>query len=222
MFSKSIFASVAAIAVATSGAVAKPIAAELTRRTDVVQVVSAPSFNNYLGLSTMSNFDDFFGQDNFDGSDNEQIIIIEEDDDSEFSCDSQDIEIVQQRLSILSEVAKSIILEQICEVEVQTIILEQFISGFSSFGDDISHLSGRSASFDQSIAGLLDQILESDGSLSNNDLGFEGSDIGSNSVIVSGNNWNDGSSPASVQQASQLSQQAIQNSTQSSNSTSSS
>ena len=51
----------------------------------------------------MSNFDDFFGQDNFDSSFNEQVIIEQ---DEELVCSSLDIQIVQQRLSILMEFAK--------------------------------------------------------------------------------------------------------------------
>ena len=75
----------------------------LARRTDEIISAVPPSFNDYLGLDTMSNFDDFFGQDNFDSSFNEQVIIEQ---DEELVCSSLDIQIVQQRLSILMEFAK--------------------------------------------------------------------------------------------------------------------
>ena len=101
-----------------------------------------------------------------------------------------------------------VILEQICEVEVQSIVIEQFSSVFSSFSEVISRESDFDVGFDQNIAGLLEQLLNSDGSLSNNDLGFLGSSIGSNSVVVNGDNWNDQTSPASVSQARGLAQDA--------------
>ena len=50
----------------------------------------------------MSNFDDFFGIDNFNGFSNEQIIIEQED----IVCESIDIQIVQQNLIVLLEVMK--------------------------------------------------------------------------------------------------------------------
>lgn len=56
----------------------------------------------------MSNFDDFFGLDNFDSSLNVQNIIVEEQQE-ELVCDSQQIEIVQQRISILTEVIKQLV-----------------------------------------------------------------------------------------------------------------
>lgn len=51
----------------------------------------------------MSNFDSFFGQDNFNEILNEQTIIEQQ---TEIVCSSEEISIVQQRLSILVEVAK--------------------------------------------------------------------------------------------------------------------
>ncbi|KLO17177.1 hypothetical protein SCHPADRAFT_821757 [Schizopora paradoxa] len=153
----------------------------------------------------MSNFDDFFGQDNFNEVLNEQTIIEQQ---TEIVCSSEEISIVQQRLSILVEVAKQIILEQVCEVEVQTIVLQQFTSVVSSFGSTIDRSNGHSQAYDSSIAGLLGSIQNSDGSLSNNDLGFSGKDIGSNSKSVSGSNWNDSTSPQSVSNAKNLAMQA--------------
>ena len=56
----------------------------------------------------MSNFDDFFGLNNFDSSENVQTVIIQE---QELVCSSQEIEIVQQRLSILVEAMKQFVFE---------------------------------------------------------------------------------------------------------------
>jgi len=152
----------------------------------------------------MSNFDDFFGNNNFNEIINQQIIIQQE----SIVCSSVEIEIVQQRLSVLVEVAKQIILEQVCEVEVQTIVLQQFQSVIGSFGGTIDRSNGRQQAYDQNIAGLLGSIHNSDGSLSNNNLGFSGQDIGKNSVHVGGSNWQDSSSPESVGNAKNLALQA--------------
>ncbi|KAL5525787.1 hypothetical protein ACEPAG_7124 [Sanghuangporus baumii] len=224
MFARSILASAAVVVIGASGVMAKPVnfwpSAELARRTDSSSVVSVPSFNNYLGLSQMSNFDDFFGSSNFDSSLNVQTIIEQQE---QVVCQTQEIEIVQQKLVILTEVMKRILLEQVCEVEVQTIVVQQVSSVMSSFSNEIGHLSSRSAGFDSNIAGLLGQIVNSDGSLSTSNLGFKGSEVGNNTVAVGGNNWDDSKSPDSVKKAKDLAKQAA-NSTESaaSNSTSSS
>ncbi|KAL5486007.1 hypothetical protein ACEPAI_7051 [Sanghuangporus weigelae] len=224
MFAKSIFASAAVVAIGASGIMAKPVnfwpSAELARRTESSSVVSVPSFDNYLGLSQMSNFDDFFGGSNFDSSLNVQTIIEQRE---QVVCQTQEIEIVQQKLVILTEVMKRILLEQVCEVEVQTIVVQQASSIISSFSNEIGHLSSRSAGFDSNIAGLLGQIVNSDGSLSTSNLGFKGSEVGNNTVAVGGNNWDDSKSPDSVKKAQDMAKQAA-NSTKSaaSNSTSSS
>lgn len=51
----------------------------------------------------MSNFDQFFGSDNFDSSFNEQTVIIQEE---QVVCETQEIEIVQQKLVVLVEAMK--------------------------------------------------------------------------------------------------------------------
>jgi hypothetical protein len=61
--------------------------------------------------------------------------------------------------------------------------------------------SGRQPGFDRNIASKLGNIINPDGSLSNNDLGFNGSVIGQNSIAPSGSNWNASTSPASVSKA---------------------
>jgi len=204
MFAKSALAALSIFALASTEVVAKPIEARSTAA--MSKRSSFPSFDNYDGFSSMSNFDNFFGDDNFSGSLNEQIIVTEE---TEIICESIDINYVQQRLIIMAEIVKEIILEQICEVEVQEIVIEQFVSYFSSFSESIIHESSFSASFDISIVSLYEQVFESDGSLSNYDLGFLGSSVGQNSVVVGGNNWNDNSSPISVGNAKSLADQAI-------------
>jgi hypothetical protein len=61
------------------------------------------SFNNYMGLQSMSNFDDFFGQGNFDSSQNVQTVIVQE---KQVVCQTQAIEVVQQKIVVLMEVMK--------------------------------------------------------------------------------------------------------------------
>ena len=98
-----------------------------------------------------------------------------------------------------------IILSQVCEVEVQTLILNQFTSGFNVFDLDLRHLSGRNIGFDLGVANRFGSLFNADGSLSNFDLGFNGLDIGKNLFSVSGFNWNDFTSPVSVGNAQALS-----------------
>ena len=53
----------------------------------------------------MNNFDSFFGSGNFDGSENKEVIIQEK----EVVCRSEEIEIVQQKLIVIQEVAKRLV-----------------------------------------------------------------------------------------------------------------
>lgn len=64
---------------------------------------AAPSFNNYDGISTMSNFDNFYGSGDFSGSHTSQTVIVQKD---EVVCHSVQVEIIQQKLVILQEMAK--------------------------------------------------------------------------------------------------------------------
>jgi hypothetical protein len=155
------------------------------------------SFNSYMGFSDMSNFDNFYGSDNFSGVISKTVVEHE----SEVVCHSESVEIVQQRLLVLQEMAKRIITEQICEVESQTVVFEQFYSSMGHFSGDIRHKSHRGAGYDEGITSHYGSIVGSDGSLSSNDLGFSGQDLGSHWVVPSGSNWNDGSSPNSVESA---------------------
>lgn len=105
------------------------------------------------------------------------------------------------------------ILKQICQVEVQTVVLEQFSSQVSSFYSSVTHSSSKPASYDSSIASKVGSIY-SNGSLSNSNLGFNGTSVGSSSVIPS-SNWNNSTSPASVANAGALAKQAAGNSVRS-------
>jgi hypothetical protein len=71
-------------------------------KTLAVRTSPPPSFNNYGGLDSMTNFDNFYGAGNFDGSQNSQTVITVQ----ETVCHKQTVEIVQQRLLVLQEVAK--------------------------------------------------------------------------------------------------------------------
>jgi len=194
MFSQ-VFTSLLLVSTFTAGAFSKPIPksrpSAVSRRTS-----STPySFNNWGGISSMSGFDNFYGSGNFDGSQSFHQTIIEQ---KEVVCHSQTIEVIQQRLVVLQEMAKRIITEQVCEVETQTIVFEQFYSSLGGFSHDLRRQSGNAVGYDSGISSHYSSIVNSDGSLSSNDMGFSGSDIGGQTIVPSGNNWNDGSSPVSV------------------------
>ncbi|KAF9483506.1 hypothetical protein BDN70DRAFT_786285, partial [Pholiota conissans] len=167
---------------------------------------SSHSFDNWMGISSLSGFDNFYGSDNFSGEISKTVIVKEE---KEVVCHSESIEIIQQRLLVLQEMAKRIITEQICEVETQTIVFEQFSSSMSSFSSDLRRQSSRGVGYDSSIASHFGSIVDSSsGDLSTSDLGFSGHDVGNNYVSPSGSNWNWGSSPASVGAAFSAAQSA--------------
>lgn len=156
----------------------------------------------------MSSFDNFYGSSNFDNSEfsEKSITVVKE---KEVVCHSESIEIIQQRLLVLQEMAKrlvtffsngniqslicnlksSIISEQICEVESQTIVFEQFHSSLHGFSRDLRRDSGRSVGYDSDVLSHFGSFYESDGSLSTSDFGFSGSSLGHSYVVPSGNNW---------------------------------
>lgn len=212
---------VLAVSAMIAGVVSKPLPRFQARAEEVAAIAArnSYSFDNYGGISSLSGFDNFYGSDNFGGDIQSQIIVEQQE---QVVCRSESIEIIQQRLLVLQEMAKRIITEQICEVETQTIVFEQFRSSISSFGHDISRHSSRSVGYDQSISGHYNNIVNSDGSLSNNDLGFNGQNNGQSTVVPSGGNWNSNSSPALVSAAHNATRAALShsNSTSSSNSTS--
>lgn len=91
-----------------------------------------------------------------------------------------------------------IITEQVCEVETQTVVFEQFHSSLGLFSHDLRRTSGLHAGFDAGITSHFSDFFEEDGSLSTDDFGFSGHDVGSNTVIIGGSNWDAETSPASV------------------------
>ncbi|KAJ6613309.1 hypothetical protein B0H10DRAFT_1805814, partial [Mycena sp. CBHHK59/15] len=159
------------------------------------------SFNNWGGFSSLDNFDNFYGPDDFDHSRNYKQVVIKQDD--SLVCHSQSIEIIQQRLVVLQEMAKKIITEQICEVETQTIVFEQYFSSLGHFSDDLTRSSGHQVGYDNHIASYYGDFYNSDGSWSTYDFGFKGSDVGSNYYVPTKSNWDDNSSPPSVGSAYQ-------------------
>ncbi|KAJ7599426.1 hypothetical protein C8J56DRAFT_849547 [Mycena floridula] len=164
-----------------------------------------PSFNNWHGMSSFSNFDDFYGSDDFSGSQYSQVIVKQE---QELVCHTQQVTIIQQRLLVLQEMAKRIITEQICEVETQTVVFEQFHASLGHFSSDLRRSSGHQVGYDSSIASHYGDLYNSDGSLSTHDLGFSGHDLGSHYSTYSGSNWVDGSSQVSVGSAYDLAKSA--------------
>lgn len=94
-----------------------------------------------------------------------------------------------------------ILTEQVCEVETQTIIFTQFHAGLQNFRSDLQRQGGRVPGFDKNVASQVQHLLNSDGSLNDIDFEFTGGDVGRNTVVPSGSNWRDDTSPESVRQA---------------------
>ncbi|KAH9480423.1 hypothetical protein JR316_0007021 [Psilocybe cubensis] len=198
------FAKLASVAVLASalfaGAAAKPLP---TNRLDAR---GFHSFNNWGGISSFNGFDNFYGADNFVGHFSSETVVEHE---SEVVCHSESIEIIQQRLLVIQEMAKRIITEQICEVETQTVVFEQFHASLGSFSSDLRRTSGHQVGYDSGISSHFGDIVSSDDSLSTDDFGFSGKDLGSQYVVPSGSNWNPSTSPASVGAAYSAAQAAI-------------
>ncbi|KAG7089607.1 hypothetical protein E1B28_011273 [Marasmius oreades] len=182
---------VATLAITTS-------ASPLVSKPAQVVARGSHSFNDWGGYSSLSNFDDFYGSDDFCHAHVKQTVIQKE---QQVVCHSQSVEIIQQRLVVLQEMAKKIITEQICEVETQTIVFSQYHSSLGNFYDDLRRHSGLKVGYDDKVAGKFGDIVGSDGSISTQDLGFKGTDVGSNVVEVGGSNWDDKKSPDSVDSA---------------------
>jgi len=161
------------------------------------------SFNDFGG--SLSNFDNFYGGDNFSGFHNQQTVIEQSE---QVVCHSVEIEVIQQRLAVIQEFAKRIVTQQVCEVETQVVAFQQFISGCNDFQFDLHRRSGRQIGFDSGIASHFGSLVGSDGSLTNDNLGFSGSDLGSQFVPVGGSNWDDSTSPQSVGAAFNVAQSA--------------
>jgi len=145
----------------------------------------------------LDRFDDFYGSDNFDGRRNRQVIVEREVE----VCRREQIEIVQQRLVILQEMARRVITEFVCDVETQVIVFEQFHRNNRRFRDDLRRYDGRRSGYDREISKHFSRMVDSNDKLTVDDLGFNGFAVGNNTVVFGGTNWNDQSSPASVQNA---------------------
>jgi len=192
----------------TSEVIAKPLSyrreqAQLRRTAPSLPLQArdngSVSFNNWNNISALQGFDDFNGQSNFAGQNNQQKIVIQE---VQTKCETVKIELVQQKLAILQELAKRIITEQVCDVQTQTIVLAQHNGALQVFSDTIQRKTvAKQVGFDQTVAQKISTIVNSDGSLSTSDAGFSGSDVGQNTVVPVGNNWNDTSSPDLVKAA---------------------
>ncbi|PPR04098.1 hypothetical protein CVT24_010671 [Panaeolus cyanescens] len=203
MFSK-IFFKAAAVTAMLASVMATPVPAPVS--SSIVARGGSHSFDNWMGFSSLGGFDNFYGSDNFSGRMSSETVVEQ---DSKLVCHGQSIQIIQQRLLVLQEMAKRIITEQICDVETQTIVFEQFHSSMGHFSGDLRRKSHRGVGYDRGISSHFGSIVGSDGSLSSNDLGFSGHDLGSQYVIPGGSNWNDASSPASVDAAFNASRSAI-------------
>ncbi|KAJ8509224.1 hypothetical protein ONZ45_g8588 [Pleurotus djamor] len=195
MFAKlAIFALCALVA----GVMSTPVLYGSGYSKDLVSRGNHISFNHWGGLSSFDNFDNFYGVDNFDASVHFNQVIEQK---NVVVCHAQQIEIIQQRLVVLQEMAKRIITEQICEVETQTVVFQQFHASFNNFDHDLRRISGRHVGYDSNIVSHFNDIIDESGSISTHDFGFSGRDVGSHTVLVGGSNWNDFTSPVSVGRA---------------------
>jgi len=176
-----------------SGSAAK----DLARRGDSSSYTSDVSFNHWGGFSSLDNFDNFYGAGNFDGSRYNQVVVK----DHEVVCHAQKIEIIQQRLAVIRELAKKVITETICDVETQVVVFEQFHSGLGSFKGDLRRMSSHSVGYDRDIASHYGDLIGQDSSISTDDWSFSGSDIGKSTVVVGGCNWDESKSYLSVNSA---------------------
>jgi hypothetical protein len=164
-----------------------------------VPVHDGISFDGWNGFDSLKNFDKFHGVDNFDGFNFKQTFVKQE---KELVCRTQQIEIIQQRLLVLQEMAKKVITETICEVEVQTIVFEQFHAGLGGFSRDLRrHPGAHEVGFDEKIVGHFPQFINDKGVLNVDDWKFSGADLGKHSVVVGGHNWVDNVSFKSVKDA---------------------
>jgi len=197
-------------AISATGAISSPVPQGHQTRTDIQSHGQAFPFNGWGGFQSLNGFDDFFGADNFIGIKNQKFDI----QDQQFFCKANNVNQVQQQLFIIQELIKKLILEEICEVEVQIIILQQFTGGFDNFFNDLNRFGGKNPGFDKEIAKFGNQLFDVNGQFKIQDFGFKGLDIGKNNVIVGGHNWQQEFSPNSVKSAFDISSQAKSNSLQ--------
>ncbi|CAK5283781.1 unnamed protein product [Mycena citricolor] len=99
----------------------------------------------------------FYGPNNFDGrkNKNDQKIVIQE---KQTQCEVVRVEIIQQKLAIIQELDNH---RQICDVETQTIVLEQHNGVLKVLGPTIQRtVVKKQIGYDKSIAAKLSQIVE--------------------------------------------------------------
>lgn len=154
------------------------------------------SLSNWRGIPSLQGFDDFNGISNFDGSKNGQVVV-------------QEKQVVLPCHQSIDDIMSRIITEQICEVETQTIVLSQFHNGVKDFKKDLARKSNRAVGYDANIASHLIRLVNSDGSLNSGSFGFQGTDVGNATIVPTGSNWNNATSPESVQAAEQAAQAAL-------------
>jgi hypothetical protein len=194
------FAKLAVLAALATSVMSSPVAYKRTDSSLVARGRPAQSFNHWGGFSSLDNFDEFYGDDDFDHSRHFNPTVVKHE--TEIVCHTQRVEIIQQRLVVLQEMAKRIITEQICEVETQTIVFEQYHRSLGGFKHDLTRGSGHPSGYDNNIVSHYNQIYNSDGSFNTDDWGFKGTDVGSNYYTPS-SNWNEESSYDSVGKAYQ-------------------
>ena len=157
---------------------------------------AAFNFNGWGGFASLNGFDDFFGVDNVFGLKNQQFFLQDQ-----LFCAAQPIHLVQQQLLIVQELAKKMILEQICEVEAQAFLIQQLTGGFDVFANDLLLFNGRKAGFDKNIVQFAPQLFDVNGAFAVKDFGFNGHNLGQNLLFVGGSNFVDGHSQVSVKSA---------------------
>jgi hypothetical protein len=182
------------------------------RRSDINLATQSPvptfgngkGFNNYGGRQQSGNFDNFFGHGNFVGRFNQEIIVEER-----IVCDQVDLRVIQQKLAVILENAKRILIEEVCDFETQIIIHEQFFGRHKDFGKDLRHGYGRRAGYDRDVADRYRDIYESNGDRKRTDMGFDGWNIGKKQVRLgqSGAGWDNNSSDR-AKQAKKAAEQA--------------
>lgn len=178
--------------------IASPVSQKRTTLVSSTALVPV-SLNGWGGFSVLNSFDNFFGIDNFSGLNNAEALL-----EQQLVCGagtgtSLSVDVVQQQLAVLAQLAQQAILTQLCEVEVQMLAFQQFLTGLSGFSNDLLRIDGAVPSFDAVIAGLGSSLFLPGGSLNTN-LNFSGLNIGQNSQLVT-SNWNNQSSFSSVSNA---------------------
>jgi hypothetical protein len=196
MFAKAFVTLLSVASVLVSGVSAGPIARSSNT---VLRRDQSPnsqfSLNNWGGFSSLQGFDDFYGYNNFGGFHNQQVVV------DRLVCHQEKIEIVQQRLAVLREIMKRVVVQTVCEVESEVILLQQHESAFKDFYSDIFRSRGRQVGFDRDVVSHWNKFFNGDGSLNVDDWGFKGSDIGRNFVEVDGFNWDSSISPSRTRDA---------------------